>query len=261
MSEANPGDLIAALQNPALYDHPVTDFQVHETHISWVILTGEFAYKIKKPMDFGFLDFSTLERRRHFCEEEVRLNRRLADKLYLEVVPITGSAEQPKLGGPGEAFEYAIRMRQFDQSDLLDVRQENSRLDDRLLTSLAHQVADFHNHIPAVADDVPLGTPEAVYAGMQENFDQIRPLIDDPQLLAQLDQLESWTESTFSRQQTLIERRRADGFVRECHGDLHLANITVFEGEVTVFDCIEFSEPFRWIDIINDLAFLLMDLE
>lgn len=261
MSEANTGDLIAALQNPALYDHPVTDFQVHETHISWVILTGEFAYKIKKPMDFGFLDFSTLERRRHFCEEEVRLNRRLADKLYLEVVPITGSAEQPTLGGPGEAFEYAIRMRQFDQSDLLDVRQENSRLDDGLLTSLAHQVADFHKHIPAVADDVPLGTPEAVYAGMQENFDQIRPLIDDPQLLAQLDQLEGWTESTFSRQQALIEQRRADGFVRECHGDLHLANITVFEGEVTVFDCIEFSEPFRWIDVINDLAFLLMDLE
>lgn len=261
MSEANTGDLIAALQNPALYDHPVTDFQVHETHISWVVLTGEFAYKIKKPMDFGFLDFSTLERRRHFCEEEVRLNRRLAGSLYLSVVPITGSADEPGLGGTGEAFEYAIKMRQFDQADLLDVRQESSRLDDDLLTSLARQVAEFHQHIPPVDDDKPLGTPEAVYAGMQENFDQIRPLIEEPELLAQLSQLESWTQCTFERQRELIEQRRARGFVRECHGDLHLANITVFEDQVTVFDCIEFSEPFRWIDIINDLAFLLMDLE
>src|SRR5690606_31218468 len=99
-------DLISALQNPALYDHPVTDFQVLQTHISWVILAGDYAYKIKKPMNFGFLDFSTLAQRKHFCEEEVRLNRRLAADLYLGVVPITGSPEQPQLGGPGEAFEY-----------------------------------------------------------------------------------------------------------------------------------------------------------
>ena len=261
MSANGPDTLIKALQNPELYDHPVKDFRVIETHISQVLLTGEFAYKIKKPMDFGFLDFSTLERRKRFCEEELRLNSRLAAELYLEVVPITGTPEQPRLGGDGTPFEYAIRMRQFDQSQLFDVRQERGDLPADLLTNLARQVADFHRSLPPVSDEKPLGTPEAVYAAMQENFDQIRPMLDDAGLLAQLANLEDWTRTTFERCRDLIAHRRENGLVRECHGDLHLANITVFNDQVTVFDCIEFNEPFRWIDVMNDLAFLLMDLE
>ncbi len=261
MSANTPDTLIKALQNPELYDHPVQSFQVIETHISQVILTGDYAYKIKKPMDFGFLDFSTLERRKRFCEEELRLNSRLAADLYLDVVPITGTPEQPRLGGDGEAFEYAIRMRQFDQTELFDKRQEQGNLPADMLTNLARQVALFHDSLPPVADDKPLGTPEAVFAAMQENFDQIRPLLDDKALLAQLDAQEAWTKTTFDRHRELIAARRDGGLVRECHGDLHLANITVFNDQVTVFDCIEFNEPFRWIDVINDLAFLLMDLE
>ncbi|MDI9246592.1 bifunctional aminoglycoside phosphotransferase/ATP-binding protein [Marinobacter sp. CHS3-4] len=261
MTDAPSNALIQALQNPELYDHPVTEFRVLETHISWVILTGDYAYKIKKPMDFGFLNFSTLDRRKHFCEEELRLNKRLADALYLEVLPISGSPEAPVLGGNGEPFEYAIRMRQFDQDGLFDKQQERGELEAEQLYSLAEQVAQFHDKLSPIPDDKPLGTPDAVFAAMQENFDQIRPMIDDPALLSQLDNLEAWTKVTFERCQPLIEKRRAEGYVRECHGDLHLANITVHEGEVTVFDCIEFSEPFRWIDVINDLAFLLMDLE
>ncbi|MDK9558901.1 AAA family ATPase [Marinobacter sp. M216] len=261
MSETSSEMLVRALQNPELYDHPVNGFQVIETHISQVILTGDYAYKIKKPMNFGFLDFSTLARRKHFCEEELRLNRRLAEPLYLEVLPITGTPDQPVLGGTGEAFEYAIKMRQFGQDQLFDRLQEQGNLDPSLLTDLARQVADFHDRLPTVPDDKPLGTPEAVYAAMQENFDQIRPMIDDKDLLLQLDNLEAWTETTFERHRDLIAQRRANGLVRECHGDLHLANITRFEDKVTVFDCIEFNEPFRWIDVINDLAFLLMDLE
>lgn len=261
MSETSPGKLILSMQNPDLYDHPVDGFQIIETHISQVILTGDYAYKIKKPMDFGFLNFATLERRKHFCEEELRLNRRLAEKLYLEVVPITGTPENPTLGGAGEAFEYAIKMRQFGQDQLFDRLQEQGQLTSEPLMDLARQVAAFHEQLPPVPDEKPLGTPEAVFAAMQENFDQIRPLIDDSTLLMQLDNLEAWTESTFERHRELIAHRRLSGMVRECHGDLHLANITRFEGEVTVFDCIEFNEPFRWIDVINDLAFLLMDLE
>ncbi|TBW49672.1 hypothetical protein EZI54_19315 [Marinobacter halodurans] len=254
-------DLIRALQDPARYDHPVDEFKVLETHISWVILTGPYAYKIKKPMDFGFLDFSSLDRRRHFCEEEIRLNRRLAPDLYEAVVPITGSADDPALGGDGEPFEYAIRMRQFDQANLLDAIQEKGNLTSDAMKDLARQVAEFHRELPRVPDDKPLGTPEAVYAAMQENFDQVRPLLDDPELLKQVDELEAWTRTTFNRLEDRIAQRRADGYVRECHGDLHLSNITFYEGEVTVFDCIEFNEPFRWIDVINDIAFLLMDLE
>lgn len=261
MSETAPGTLITAMQNPDLYNHPVRDFQVIETHISQVILTGDYAYKIKKPMNFGFLDFSTLERRKRFCDDELRLNSRLAENLYLAVLPITGTPEHPVIGGEGKAFEYVIKMRQFDQDQLFNHQQEQGALKPELLTNLAKQVASFHNSLPPVADGKPLGTPEAVYAAMQENFDQIRPMIDDQPLLAQLDNLEAWTQTTFERHRDLIASRRANGFVRECHGDLHLANITQYEGEVTVFDCIEFNEPFRWIDVINDLAFLLMDLE
>jgi|TARA_Y100001933_G_scaffold139513_1_gene138346 aminoglycoside phosphotransferase family enzyme/predicted kinase len=261
VSETSGQTLIQALQNPALYDHPVQDFRVIETHISHVLLTGDYAYKIKKPVDFGFLDFSSLARRKHFCEEELRLNRRLADNLYLDVVAITGTPEQPVLGGDGEAIEYAIKMRQFRQEDLLDRRQEQGTLAPELLINLARQTATFHEQQPPVPEDSPLGTPDAVFAPMQDNFDQIRPLLSDPALLAQLDALEDWTRTTFERHRERIARRRAEGFVRECHGDLHLANMTLFEGQVTVFDCIEFNEPFRWIDVINDLAFLLMDLE
>ncbi|MDO3721805.1 AAA family ATPase [Marinobacter sp. chi1] len=261
MSDASPDTLIQALQTPELFDHPVSDFRVIETHISQVLLTGDYAYKIKKPMDFGFLDFSTLERRKHFCEEELRLNRRLAEPLYLEVLPITGTPQNPAIGGDGEAFEYAIKMRQFDQDQLLDGLQEQGKLTPELLTELAIQVAEFHESIPQVPADKPLGTPEAVYAAMQENFDQIRPMIDDKALLAQLDNLEDWTRITFEHHREQLAERREKGLIRECHGDLHLANITLFDGRVTVFDCIEFNEPFRWIDVINDLAFLLMDLE
>ncbi|MEX0605040.1 MAG: AAA family ATPase [Marinobacter sp.] len=261
MSETPIGDLILALQNPSLYDHTVTNFQVHETHISWVILTGTYAYKIKKPLDFGFLDFSTLDRRKRFCEEELRLNSRLAGELYLDVVPITGTPEQPELNGNGEPFEYAVRMRQFDQRNQLDIQQEAGKLRPDILKSLARQVAQNHHQLPRVPDDKPFGTPDAVFAAMQENFDQIRPLLSDAALLEQVDRLEAWTRTTFDLMKDRIARRRDEGFVRECHGDLHLANITVYENEVTVFDCIEFSEPFRWIDVINDFAFLLMDLE
>lgn len=261
MSETSPGNLLLAMQNPELYNHPVDGFQIIETHISQVILTGQYAYKIKKPMDFGFLDFSTLARRKHFCEEELRLNRRLAEPLYLEVLPITGTPEQPVIGGDGEPFEYLLKMRQFRQNQLFDHLQETGALKPELLSSLAQQVAGFHDSLEPIPDNKPLGTPEAVYAAMQENFDQIRPMIDDRALLSQLDNLEAWTQTTFERHRDLIAKRRADGLVRECHGDLHLANITVYDGKVTVFDCIEFNEPFRWIDVINDLAFLLMDLE
>ncbi len=253
--------LILALQDASLYDHPVDGFNCFETHISQVILTGPYAYKIKKPMNFGFLDFSTLERRKHFCEEEVRLNRRLAPDLYVDVVAITGTPEAPHLNGDGEPFEYAVRMRQFDQSQLFDHLQDEGSLTVSHIDELGQIVADFHTSVPAATADSPMGTPEAVFAPMDQNFEQIRPLLDDPSLLAQLEALAGWTRSTFERLEPLLARRHEQGAIRECHGDLHLGNIALYDGKVTIFDCIEFNETFRWIDTVDDLAFLLMDLE
>ncbi|TVP55196.1 MAG: hypothetical protein EA349_09880 [Halomonadaceae bacterium] len=254
-------ELIQALQDPARHDHEVSDIQLLETHISWVLLTGSYAYKIKKPMDFGFLDFSTLERRKNFCGAEVRLNQRLAPELYLDVIPITGSPEAPELGGSGEAFEYAIRMRQFDQAGMFVSLVEQDALAPEHIDQLATQVAAFHQSVPRVSKDSMLGSVSGVEAPMVQNFEQIRPMISEPQRLLQLDMIEAWSESTLERLKPVIAARHEKGFVRECHGDLHLANITLHNGEVTVFDCIEFNDEFRFIDVFNDLAFLLMDLE
>ncbi|MEO4045831.1 AAA family ATPase [Pseudomonas sp. CAU 1711] len=253
--------LIAALQNPALYPHPVEGFQVIETHISWVLLTGPFAYKIKKPMNFGFLDFTSLERRQHFCGEELRLNQRLTEGLYLDVLPITGSESAPQLGGEGPAIEYALKMRQFPQSQLLSAVQARGELTTAHIDALARQIADFHGRTPAVAENHPLCSAQAIVAPMRQNFEQIRPLLDSAADLQQLEALEAWTEATISRLEPLLARRAASGSIRECHGDIHLGNATLLDGQVVLFDCIEFNEPFRLIDIASDAAFLAMDLE
>ncbi|WGO92600.1 AAA family ATPase [Pseudomonas viciae] len=253
--------LIAALQNPALYPHPVEGFQVIETHISWVLLTGPYAYKFKKPVNFGFLDFTSLEARKHFCGEELRLNQRLTQDLYLEVLPITGSAEAPQLAGDGPAIEYALKMRQFPQSQLLSTLQANGELTTAHIDEMATQIAQFHLSTPKVPADNAAGTPDSVMAPVRQNFEQIRPFLSDKADLLQLEALQAWAESSFDRLKSLFIQRKAEGFIRECHGDIHLGNITLIDGKVVIFDCIEFNEPFRFTDVYADTAFLAMDLE
>lgn len=253
--------LISALQNPALYAHPVDEFQLIETHISWVLLTGEYAYKIKKPMNFGFLDFTELDQRRHFCNEELRLNQRLTEGLYLEVLPITGTADAPQLGGAGAPIEYALKMRQFPQGQMLSTLQANGELNASHIDQMARQIAEFHLQAPKVSVDHPLGTPDSVMAPVEQNFEQIRPFLSDKADLQQLDNLQAWARSSFERLHGLLEARKAQGFIRECHGDIHLGNATLIDGKVVIFDCIEFNEPFRLTDVYADTAFLAMDLE
>ena len=253
--------LIAALQNPSLYPHPVEGFQVIETHISWVLLTGPFAYKIKKPMNFGFLDFTALSARQHFCQEELRLNQRLTEGLYLEVIPLTGSAEAPQLGGDGQAIEYALKMRQFPQSGLLSTLQANGELTIGHIDELANQIAHFHLSAPKVGPENELGSPDSVMAPVAQNFEQIRPFLSDKADLQQLEALKAWAESSFERLKPLLVQRKADGFIRECHGDIHLGNAAQIDGKVVLFDCIEFNEPFRMTDVYADIGFLAMDLE
>ena len=253
--------LLAALQNPTLFPHPVEGFQLIETHISWVLLTGPYVYKFKKPVNFGFLDFTTLAAREHFCNEELRLNQRLTEDLYLEVLPITGTADAPQLGGEGEAIEYALKMRQFPQSGLLSTLQANGELTTTHIDEMARQIAQFHISAPVVAADNELGSPDSVMAPVLQNFEQIRPLISEKADLLQLDALQAWAESSFNRLKTLLGQRKAEGFIRECHGDIHLGNITLIDNKVVIFDCIEFNEPFRKTDVYADIGFLAMDLE
>jgi aminoglycoside phosphotransferase family enzyme/predicted kinase len=252
--------LVRALMNPALYDHPVDSFQVIETHISWVLLTGSYAYKIKKPVDLGFLDFTTLDRRRFYCEEELRLNRRLASPLYLAVVSITGTIHAPRLGGQGPVIDYAVKMRQFPQEAQLDRLVGRGDLRVEQLDALAVELAAFHQRAERAPADSPFGTPERIARPMRENFEQIQPHLEDPARLDQHRRLRAWSEADHAAHRDAFVRRKAGGLVRECHGDLHLANMVVWEGAIVIFDCLEFDESLRWIDVMSDLAFVTMDL-
>jgi aminoglycoside phosphotransferase family enzyme/predicted kinase len=249
--------LINALQRPAAFTHPATDLRHLQTHISHVLLAGDFAYKMKKPLNLGFLDFSTCARRRFYCEEELRLNRRLAPSLYLEVVPITGSPSQPGIGGSGPVLDYAIKMRRFAQTDLLDGQHLNSDLIDRL----ARCVADFHQRLTAAPADSDFGDAPSVWQPMQENFRQIHASLVDPQERIKLQPLQDWTRTRFEDLRPLLARRKSEGYIRECHGDMHLGNIALVADELVIFDGIEFNPGLRWIDTISEAAFLTMDIE
>jgi uncharacterized protein len=256
-------ELLQSLLSPASYPHPTANILMLETHISWVLLTGDYAYKIKKPVNFGFLDFSTLAKRKHCCDEEVRLNSRFSTGLYLGVVAITGSENAPLLDGKGDILDYAVKMRQFDQDSLLEKLATENGLGFDEINSLANKLAEFHLHRAArLADDESeLGTAEIVANATRENFRQLAPRVIGDEARETLESLRQWNEQQLVTLREVFTQRRAEGFVRECHGDLHLRNIARIDGVITFFDCIEFNPQFRWIDVQSELAFLLMDME
>ncbi|MGB7930889.1 MAG: AAA family ATPase [Gammaproteobacteria bacterium] len=253
--------LINALQDPALFDHYVGDIRLIETHISWVILTGEFVYKIKKAVNFGFLDFSTLEKRHFYCEEEVRLNRRFAPGLYLDVVAVRGGAEHPSLQRDGRPIEYAVRMRQFSQHALLSAMASCHGVTPEHIDEIAGLVAAMHARAAVAGASAQYGQPRDIHHWVMENFVHIRTAPMDSNRREQLDQLERWCQREFQIKESVIQSRKTDGFVRECHGDLHLGNLALIDGRITPFDCIEFNPHLRWIDVMSEIAFLVMDLQ
>jgi len=254
-------ELIRSLLQPDCYDHAVKHIELIETHISWIILTGDFAYKIKKPVDLGFLDFSTLEKRRFCCDEELRLNSRLAAAIYLEVVPVSGDPSQPRMGGAGPVIEYAVRMVQFPQETQLDNMLAQGELGDRHIDALAVMVSDFHERADIAGGDIDFGDPAHVYAPVAENFAQIRQHLISADCDKRLNSLQHWSENSFETLKAVFERRKADGYVRECHGDMHLRNLVWLDGEPLAFDCLEFNPALRWIDTVSEVAFLVMDLQ
>lgn len=253
-------EMIAGLCNPDCYPHAVGNLHVVETHISWVLLTGEYAYKVKKAVNLGFLDFSTLEARRRYCHEELRLNRRLAPDLYLEVVPISSSDGRLRLGAAGPVVDYAVKMRQFQERDLLDRLQERGELFPGHIDAMACEIAAFHAACPPAPAGGPLGSPENVLAPANQNFAQIAAVLQSGPERPQLDRLAQWTHMQGEALRAAFAARQRDGMVRECHGDLHLGNMFLERDRVRLFDCIEFSENLRWIDVMNEIAFLVMDL-
>ncbi len=249
-------DLINALLQPTAYPHPAPAPYLIETHISWVILAGDYAYKLKKPLNLGFLDFSTLEKREHCCREELRLNGRLAPHIYLDVVPIAG--HPPQVGGVGPVLEWAVQMQAFPADATLDREAEVTATQ---IDAIADQMAAFHAEAARVAPESEFGTPAAVAEPVQENFRQLRALLPAGEETDRLlTPLKTWTEATARRLETTFLARKQEGFIRECHGDLHLGNIAWVDGAPLIFDGIEFNPGLHSIDVISEIAFLCMDL-
>lgn len=252
--------IVRAMSDPSFYDHPVAEVELIETHISWVFLAGDFVYKVKKSLDLGFLDFSSLDKRQHFCREELRLNRNFTKQIYLDLVRIGGRVKQPVLNAV-PALEYAVKMHRFPQECQLDRMLAFGQLQTRHIVAFAKQLAALHQAAQPAEEGTPFGSPEAAIKPIKENFRQIKPLVAGTATESQLISLEQQAYEAFSVLESVIAGRKDDGFVRACHGDVHLANMAWLEEQPVLFDCIEFNDNLRWIDVINDIAFLAMDLD
>jgi uncharacterized protein len=251
--------LVTGLLNPAAYDHPVERVERIDTHISTVLLAGDFAYKIKKPVDLGFLDFSSLAKRHRACLEEARLNRRTAPRLYLDVVPIVATPTGPRVGiVGGDPVEYAVRMHRFDPGCTLDHVAARGQLTSGLIDQLAAVVARLHAE--AVVAPPVFGSSEAARRLTDSGIGSIRDQVQSASDRARLDALAAWSTAEWRARATQMDARAAAGFVRECHGDLHLANIVLLDDAPVPFDGIEFNDELRFIDVICDVAFTFMDL-
>ncbi|MBF2034780.1 MAG: AAA family ATPase [Leptolyngbyaceae cyanobacterium T60_A2020_046] len=261
MTHAVLPPLIQQMLDPAFYPHPVeTPIQLIQTHVSYVLLTGDYAYKVKKTVDFGFLDYSTLAKRRHFCEEELRLNQRGAAMLYLAVLPISQGGDRYQLGGDGEPVEYTVKMRQFPQSALLSQRFERGELTEEMVRRLAIAIADFHQAAETSDYIRTFGSVEQIRASIDENYAQTVDFIGGPQTQQQFDDTQAYTDRFFATETALLQDRVNQGWIRACHGDLHLNNICEWQDQLLLFDCIEFNESFRFVDVMFDIAYIVMDL-
>lgn len=258
---SHPALIRTLLRNADCYDHAVGSLSCIETHISWVILTGLYAYKIKKPVNLGFLDFSTLALRQQDCMDELRLNRRLAADYYLDVVAITGSVDTPYLNGTGEAVEYAVKMRQFPPDATLDSLAARGKLTDAHIDALAARIAHFHlSQCDKAAVDSPLGEPDTIAQPVAENFQTLTTSLADTMAFPLLAALQQWCTNELARLTPVMHARKRDGWIRECHGDLHLANVAWADDQLVIFDCLEFNPALRWIDVISEVAFCYLDL-
>ena len=256
------GNIISKIISHEKFGHTLDKIEIKETHISYILLTGEYVYKFKKAVDFGFLNFTTLEKRKFYCEEEIRLNRRLAPDLYLDVIPVTGSYDSPEINGSGPIIEYAVKMRQFQQDTELNNLLSSGLFKTSYVDQLSEKIAAFHTGIQSVSRNSKYGNYGVISKIMFENIKDLAGYISqDKTCTKKIENINKWTQEQLSTLEKTIIKRKKQGRIKECHGDLHLGNIALYRDEIVIFDCIEFSEELRRIDTICDIAFLIMDFE
>ena len=251
--------VVEALMKPEAYEVEPGQIEVVQTHISFVFLTRNFVYKVKKPVDLGFLDFTTLKKRRFFCQKELELNRRLCGDMYLEVVPINKS-DVIKIKGEGEAVEYAVKMKRMPEEKMMNKLLEEKKVDRKLIDRIAKIVAEFHSKAETNRRISEFGALAIIETNWNENFEQTGEFVGETISMKNFKLIRERTDNFMKRNASFFEKRIAEGQVRDCHGDMHSGNIFVTD-RIYIFDAIEFNERFRYSDVASDIAFLAMDLD
>jgi len=257
----NQGMLFDHLKNPGFYGPSVTSVKLLQTHISYVALTGTYAYKVKKPVNFGFLDFSTLDKRKYFCEEELRLNRRLSPEIYLDVLPITKTDSTLELNGSGHIVDYALKMKEFPQEQIMTNILKRGAITEEIIDQLCQRLIEFYSTQQPTEDITKFGEVHAVKQNIDENFEQTKPMIDITVSKETFHYISDAATRFFEKKKNVFKHRMNDGRILDCHGDLHSGNIVITDHKIQIFDCIEFNERFRYIDVASDIGFLAMDLD
>lgn len=251
---------IQAFKDSELYPHPIDRIEMIQTHASWVFLTGNFVYKLKKPIEFGFMDYSTLEKRKFFCEQELLLNRRVTSEIYVEVCPLCLNEGEYNLVGKGEIIDYCLKMVEFDQAGLFDKILEHGEFKPVWMDELAVGIAGFHDHAEVntnPAFDHAAYLAEHIHANLAAAAEHVEKVLSQQNL----ESLLSFVEAELTDKRNILKGRIENKHIRHCHGDLHFRNITLLNGKPTAFDCIEFNDIYRIIDTMNDIAFLVMDCD
>ncbi len=253
-------ELVQALTNPKAYPHNPKTIELVQTQISFVFLAGDYVYKVKKPVDFGFLDFTTLEKRRFYCQQEVILNKRLCPDFYLGVVPITHARKDFRVEGNGKAVEYAVKMLPLPYQRMMDKLLQNNQVTPEMVEKVAKRLAEFHREAEISKQLAEIGGIDTVTKNAEENFDQVKSYVNQTISKERYDRIKDYSYSFMKRNERLFAKRVKDGRIRDCHGDLHAAHIC-FVDDICIFDCIEFNDRFRYIDVASEIAFLCMDLD
>ena len=251
--------VIDALMTPEAYQEKPSKIELFQTHISFVFLTEKFVYKVKKPVNFGFLDFSTLDKRRFFCEKELQLNRRLCGDMYIEVVPINKAASI-KIYGPGETVEYALKMKRLPQEKIMTHLLEEDKVEKGLIDQIAKIIADFHSKAETNERISSIGSLATIKINWDENFEQTRNVVGKTITTEDFELISKKVNHFMENNKALFEKRSKEGKIRDCHGDIHSGNIFITD-KIYIFDAIEFNERFRYGDVVSDMAFLAMDLD
>jgi hypothetical protein len=249
------------LEDPVLYGPEVDSVTVLQTHISYVVLTGRYAYKIKKPVDFGFLDFSTLEKRKYYCEEEIRLNRRLCPDIYLEIMSLTKKNGELRINGDGDIVEYAVKMKEFPQEKIMTNLLKQEAVTPDIIDDICTILIKFYQSKEQPQERTMYGDMDTVKQNTDENFEQTRQVVDVTIPENVYNYIKITTELFYQKRGDVFERRKKQDKIRDCHGDLHSGNIVILDDKICIFDCIEFNKRFRYTDVASDIGFLAMDLD